>query len=187
MMLTICDTKGILGAMAAPALSVNWTEVRSVAESGKLLKQVAELFSISEESVRQRARREKWLTHSAVTMAQKRQASLSRIVTQGPSAIEIAAKDPETLRNHHTERTRRILNKIWASVEAAPPSIETMADMEKADKMTRLNEGMTTGDAQPAVQLLFTGGSDLAPVQDAMEVGQVVEDEAIGEWSDGEE
>ena len=176
-------TRGLthsVGIMGAPSLAVNWNEVRSLAESGKLLKEVADLFEISYEAVKKRAAREKWLSPSAVQAAVKRHALLSPIVPMGSKLAEIVANEPEKLRNHHTERTRRILNAMWKQVELSPPPIETVGDMEKADKMTRLNEGMTTGEPQAVMQVLLGSQSDIGPSH----VSQCVEVEDVGEFGE---
>ncbi len=163
------------------ALDVDWPAIQSAVESGKLLAEVSRMFGVSYGAIKKRAFREKWLSPSLVTNARKKHLALSPPVPKPDTLAILAAESPEMLRNHHTERTRRILNKVWGQVEACPPTVDSIGDLEKVDKMTRLNEGMSTGEPQAVMQVLLGAQTDLRSSQ-----AEVVELEDCGEIGEGE-
>lgn len=173
------------------AMPTDWEAMRGVVEAGVMnLYEASKRFGVAFDTAKKQAKRKGWVTPARIQAKMNELKAcppkLSPSMEKGGKIVQIAA---ETLVDHqkeHTATVRRIMAKVWRATEKAPPAIETMADMEKADKITRLNEGMNTGEAQAQVQLLFSSSHDLGSMQDATPVTQDVDTEVVGEWDEEE-
>lgn len=141
--------------MANTPLDVDWQEVRSVAETGMPIAEVAKRFEILEGTVRKRAERENWLTNYKVEALAK-QFALSKKVKTGPSAAQIVAETWEERRTKHREKVHTLFSKLLDEAVESPPMVENVGDLEKVVKMQRLNLGLDSGETK--VQLNIWGG-----------------------------
>jgi hypothetical protein len=152
-----------LHPMPAPSLLSpdQWREIKTVAETGMPLPEVARKFDVSYDMVRKRAHRESWLTLARVESLREKQikvSSSSRIV---PRASEVVASTLEERQNHHREKMHKITSlltdKAVEAVEEGRLAVTDLSELEKLQKMARLNLDMSTGETGPGVQILFTG------------------------------
>jgi len=180
--------------MPAKSLDVDYAEARKVAESGVQLKELAATLDVPYATLRQRAHREGWYTKAKVDKIVAGKIpplpGMSPIVTKRPNSLEITAEMVKRRQDSHTALLERVTKKIWKRVEEAPPDVESIGDLEKLQKVTRLNLGMSTGEAQQAVQVLIGGQTDMcaAPMMDAELVVEEEEElDSSDEWDDAEE
>jgi len=147
----------------------------------------AQRFNLPFDTVKKQAKRNGWVTPQRIQRkveelraAQGLSPKTSLRVEKGAKTVQIAAETLLSKQEQHRVIVQQVTEKMWQKVAKAPPSVETVNDLEKLQKVTRLNLDMTTGEPQAVMQVLLGSQSDIGPSH----VSQCVEVEDVGEFGE---
>jgi hypothetical protein len=158
--------------MAAPMTdSTDWNAIRSVAESGVLLPEVAERFGLPYERVKKRAQRERWLTVAKVQTLRKRhtEQALSRSVPL-PSKEAVLTESLAELGNQVRFSGLRAASSALAKFAEAPPELQNWSDAKVAVEIAAKIGNWGADEAKVQVNLWQGGASMIREVDSPREI-----------------